>query len=435
MNKAVKSILIIALTVFWAGQVFAGGQQEGGESGNDRRELSAMVMQSRYFEGLQDMIAKLEEEENIVIDVQVVPDDQYLNLLKIKVNSGEATDLMDYNVPHIYDILAPEKYFADLSDEPWVDRLENPTLSTYDGKVYSYTFFSTRGFQAMIYNKEVFDELGLDTPTTVEEFDQVAETIKSAGITPILLASDAWVPQIWMTSGFSRALGSPEAVQDFSEKILTNEAEFTDYPELVAVVDNYLQAFEKGWINEDYLTLSIDGVYEKLGKGEGAMFYGGSALANNVESAFPEGEFGMFNMPVPYDERDVVSGIEFSTGFVVDKDSENLDLAKEVFRLWSTPEYANLYYKNQAGYPALEGVDGGEVPAYRQDLYDEYVVSGRMVSEMNRPLTPLGSLYGSTLWIYYQEAPGNENMDGYAVLERFQADVDKFMQEQQAPGW
>ena len=44
-----------------------------------------MIQQSRYYDGLQAMIDKLKEEENIIIDVQVVPDAESLNMLKMKV--------------------------------------------------------------------------------------------------------------------------------------------------------------------------------------------------------------------------------------------------------------------------------------------------------------------------------------------------------------
>ena len=48
-----------------------------------------MVQQSRYYDGLQKMIEKLEKEENIIVDVQVVPDAESLNMIKMKLNSGE----------------------------------------------------------------------------------------------------------------------------------------------------------------------------------------------------------------------------------------------------------------------------------------------------------------------------------------------------------
>ncbi|MGL1890968.1 MAG: ABC transporter substrate-binding protein [Spirochaetaceae bacterium] len=437
--KFTKLIMMFLMTMICS-SLFASGNNEkpaGTEKveKKQKRELTAMLLQSRNFDGLQEMIAKLEAEENIVIDLQVIPDDQYDNLLKIKVNSGVAPDIMDYNVPHIYDILDPDKHFEDLSDQPWVSKLVNPSLSEYNGKTYSYTFMSTAGYQAMIYNKDVFDKFGLEIPTTVAEFENVCNTLKAGGVTPMLLASDIWVPQIWMTAGYSRALGSTEAAQDFADKILTNQAKFTDYPQVVAAVDEYLSMFEKGWMNDDFITLNVDGVVQKLGTGAGAMFFGSLGLANNVEKAFPEGNFGMFNIPTSYDKKDVISGTVFSYGFVVNKDSKNKDLAKEVFNHFASPEYADIYFADRPGFPALTDTNGGELKDYAQKVYDDYVVTGKMVPEMNLFLNPLGALNGSTIWVYYQEAPVKGNMDGYQLLDRYQQDVNKFMTEQKAPGW
>ena len=65
------------------------------------------------------------------MDLQIVPDDQYNNLLQMKINSGEAPDMIDYNLPAIYGLIDPETYLADLSDEEWVGNLKNPDVVTH----------------------------------------------------------------------------------------------------------------------------------------------------------------------------------------------------------------------------------------------------------------------------------------------------------------
>ncbi|MDC7235552.1 MAG: extracellular solute-binding protein [Spirochaetales bacterium] len=434
MKITMKSIVAVVLLVVLSVPVFASGQSEG-EAGKKAREISAMVMQTRNYEGLQDMMTRMKEEENIAVDLQVVPDDQYLNLIKIKANSGEATDLMDYNAPHILDIFEPEKYLVDLTDQEWTKRLINKEMVSKNGKIYAYPFLSTSGYQAMIYNMDVFEANGVEVPTTPEEFEAVCEKLKAGGVTPILLASDAWVPQIWMTSGYSRVLGSDAAAEDFAEKLLSNKAKLTDYPELEAPLDHYLSMFEKGYMNDDYLTLNIDGVYGKLGKGEGAMFFGSLGLANSIELAFPEGNFGMFNMPTSYDSKDLISGGPFSPSFVVSKDADDLETVLEVLNIWARPDYASMYFKGRPGFPALDGVNGGDLPPYALDIYNKYVKGGKVVKEMNINLNALSSLNPSTLWVYYQEAPSKGNMTANDILVRWQNDIEKFMTEQKAPGW
>ena len=69
---------------------------------DDKVELTGMVQQSRWYSGLQNMVEKLEEEENISIEFEVVPDDQYDNLMKMRLNSHEAPDLIAYQFADLF---------------------------------------------------------------------------------------------------------------------------------------------------------------------------------------------------------------------------------------------------------------------------------------------------------------------------------------------
>ena len=97
-------------------------------------------------------------------------------------------------------------------------KVQAPELSTYNGKSYGFVFEASNGFRAMVYNKTVFEENGIEVPTTTEEMYAAADKLKAAGVTPFVLASDNWIPQIWMTSGFMRAIGVESEVQDMTEE-------------------------------------------------------------------------------------------------------------------------------------------------------------------------------------------------------------------------
>lgn len=97
-------------------------------------ELSAMVMQSRNYTGLQKMVAKLAEDEDITIDFQVIPDDQFDNILKMKVNSGEAPDIIAYNFPHLFAQIDPEEYLVPLTNEEWTSKLKTRVLARVTAK-------------------------------------------------------------------------------------------------------------------------------------------------------------------------------------------------------------------------------------------------------------------------------------------------------------
>ena len=100
MNFCKKLLCVAMSMVFVTASMCGCGSQGVASSGGNASqaegpvELSAMVMQSRNYTGLQKMVAKLAEDENITIDFQVIPDDQFDNILKMKVNSGEAPDII-----------------------------------------------------------------------------------------------------------------------------------------------------------------------------------------------------------------------------------------------------------------------------------------------------------------------------------------------------
>lgn len=436
MAKTLRGIISVTLCLVVAISVFACGIAD--EAPAQKVELTGIVQQSRWYSGFQDIVAKLAADENIVIDFQVVPDDQYDNLLKMKINSDEAPDLIAYQFADIFAAVNPDNFFLPLDGQAWTDRVIEPKLSEYNGKNYGFVFESSNGFQGMIYNVDAFEKNGItELPKTLDEFYAVCDTLKANNVIPIAMPSDIWVPQIWMTSGFSRALGTEEACLEFADSILTNKKKFSDYPQMAEVVDEYLELYKKGYINEDYLTVTYDEILGRLASGETAMIYGATEILTSIEESYPDANLSIFNVPVGYDKLDVIAYLPTSLGVAVSKNTKHIDTIEKIFDLWSSPEYGNLYFAKRPGFPNFEGVDGNQTamnPVIGQ-IYQDYFDKGKVVAQMNQYIDTLQPLFGNTLWVYFLEAPSKGNMDGAAVMDRFQQDVDKFMTEKKADGW
>ena len=107
---------------------------------------------------------------------------------------------------------------------------------------------------------------------------------------------------------------------------------------------------------------------------------------------------------------------------------------KKIFDLWATPEYLNLWFEDNAGFPAFEGADGGPMNEEVLSLYEKYSSEGKIVGEMNNYLNDIQPLYKTTLWVYYLDAPA-KGMTGEELLTQFQKDVNAYMKEKQAPGF
>lgn len=396
--------------------------------------VTALIQQSRNFEGLQKMIQKLEEEENIKIDAQIVPDDESLNMIKMKLNSGECPDIIDYNVPAVYDIIDPASNFADMTGEAWTDRLIIPeNVTAKDGKIYGFPFLSVPGLHGFIYNKEVFDKAGVEVPATWDELLAACEKIKESGTTPIFMPKDTWVPQILMTDNFAKILGA-DGCKDFADKILKNETKWSDVPEFAEVLDKYLELYQKGYVNSNFASATYDDAIAAVADGTAAMHFNGDFFATSVLEANPEAQIGMF--PISMKEgADVITENMSSAGFVAYKNSENLDVVKKIFDLWSTPEYANLYFADRPAFPAFQGVDGGKVPDYLAEINENYIKKGKAIPEFNYYVMTLNPLFESSLYVYYVDAPAKGTMDGKAVMEKFQKDYEQYMKDQGAEGF
>lgn len=400
------------------------------EDKKEKRTVSAMLVQSQNLPGLQAMFEKLEKEENIILDAQVIPDDQYTNMLQMKSASGDLPDIILNNAPHIFHILDPEKQLYDFSEEEWASKLKEPDITKMDGKIYAFPLKASSGMHAIIYNKDIFDEKNLQIPKTPEEFAKLCESLKADGIAPILVASDLWVPQIWMTSGFARAMGSEEAAEEMTQKVYSGEKKFSDYPELVSVIDDFLAMKKKGWMNDDVATLTWDDAWNRMSKREGAMIMGEGAMIGSQQATYPDTHFGVFNYPASFDDKDLISAAKFSSSFVANKNSKNIDTVKEIFNKFSTPEYGDLYFQDgNSGFPAFDGIDGGKMQQDIVDLYESHVKEHKDVKEMNLQWSKIEQLQGTYLWVYYSEALNKGNMDGKQILDKYNEDVIKFLKE------
>ncbi|MEG1457902.1 MAG: ABC transporter substrate-binding protein [Acetivibrio sp.] len=398
--------------------------------------ITALIQQSRNFDGLQQMIKKLEAEENIKIDAQIVPDDEALNIIKLKLNSGECPDIIDYNVPAIYDIIDPTTNFADLSDAAFTDRLIIPeNVTAKDGKIYGFPFLSVPGLHGFIYNQEVFEKIGVEVPKTWDELLTVCQTIKEKGdgVVPIFMPKDTWVPQIMMTDNFTKAIGA-DRVKEFSEKVMKNEMKWTDVPEFATVLDKYLDLYKKGYINDDFASATYDDAIAAVAEGKAAMHFNGDFFAASVLEANPDAKVGMFPMSMT-DGADFITENMSSAGFVVYKDSKNLDTVKKVFDLWSTPAYADLYFADRPAFPAYKDVNGGEIPSYLADINEQYIKTGKAQPEFNHYVMSLNPLFETSMYVYYVDAPAKGNIDGKGILEKFQKEFTQYMKDQGVSGF
>ncbi len=211
--------------------------------------------------------------------------------------------------------------------------------ATVDGKVVlvPHTADVTN---VLWYNVPLLAEHGITPPATWEELLAACDTLNEAGIIPIATGNkDLWAAGNWLSHIASRVVG-----EDVYDATLSAKGPFAT-PE-------WEQAF--GYIKElaDHkcVNASANAVDDNAGaqlffQGQAAMHPIGSWLVSWAIDEAPDLDFDFVNLPAmpagSAGDQDSVIGVE--TGFMVNANSENIDLATEFLALLNSPENAQAF--------------------------------------------------------------------------------------------
>ncbi|MRG60003.1 extracellular solute-binding protein [Agromyces sp. CFH 90414] len=220
-----------------------------------------------------------------------------------------------------------------------------------DGKTYAVPL-ATQTLQ-MFYNKQIFEEQGLEVPTTWDEFIEVNEKLLAAGVTPMALgAKDDWILPIFADIIGSARYGGSE----FEAQVLSGEKDFTD-PDYVASLQliTDLQKF----LTPDVVGVSYTDSQIQFTSGQAAQFPGGSFEIATFRNQAPDLEFGSYQVPLPEGAvLDAPVSPAYADGnFAVNSKSEHKEAAFELLNWLATPEFGQLVADELNQFSAIPGVE------------------------------------------------------------------------------
>lgn len=275
---------------------------------------------------------------NITLEVTKLPDDQYYTSLKTKLASGECPDIIlvqpKYAGANSVIGLAKAGYLAPLSDLSVLDKIgEAGTESfTYNNEVYGVPSGVT--ILGTYYNKDIFAANGLSVPQNWEEFLNVCETLKKAGVQPIVMGDkDMYVMQFGLYQlAASKVYPSNPAYDD---QLRTGDTKFTDEGTWDKVLEMYKTLYDNGYIASNSLGLGAQQAIQKFVDGEAAMTFDGSFNATAIQAdgaaAFERGYF-----PLPGNEKgeELYASMALGAGPAIYVDSKYVEECKKILNLW-----------------------------------------------------------------------------------------------------
>ncbi len=351
MKKLALVLVVVFVVLSLAGPVLS----EPRAYARQNITITQMASQGWIYQAEMDLGVKFEEETGIHVDYQIVPSDQYFNVLQTKLNTGEAPDIFggqsgktDLRIN--YDITANG---VDLSDEEWVIR-QDPLVTeqvSLDDKVYGMTLFDTQAVWIIVYNKDIFADLGLSVPTTYDEFKTVCQTIKDAGISPIYEPiSDGWHHVLWFPELGPRY---EQETPGLANSLNANETRLADNPTMLTVLQQLKEMYDLGFFGEFALSDANDDAPEFIANGEYAMSVQRTAFAKVVETEYgvPAETFGFFVMPLA--DNQVLNLNPAGPSKFIYSGSKNIDAAKEYLRFLARPENLQYMIDNTPEFTAL----------------------------------------------------------------------------------
>jgi len=351
------------------------------EAAGEPVTITYLASQDWIKDAEMELSEKFEEETGIHVDYQIIPADQYFNILTTKLNSGEGPDIFggQSGKSELQLTLNVEENALPLTDEEWVQRMNPLSVeqASLDDVVYGLTIWDTLGGSwVVVYNKDIFAENGLSIPTNYEEFSTVNQTLLDAGITPIYEpVADGWHQVLWFPE-----IGPvyEAATPGLSAALNANEITFAEDSTMQLALTQMQEMFDLGYFGDDALSNEFVNTENALASGEYAMTLNRFGLPDLIETAYPEtsaDSFGFFVMPLA--DNQIWNVNPGGPSKFIYSGSENVDAAKAYFDFLTRQENLQYMLDNEPQFVLLnfDGVEY-ELTPDQQAFVDTYTEQG-----------------------------------------------------------
>ncbi|MFC4554149.1 ABC transporter substrate-binding protein [Georgenia faecalis] len=286
---------------------------------------------------------------------------------------------------------------------------------TIDGKQYCVPLNVV--YWTMYYNKNIFDEHGLEVPTTWEELETVADTLVENDVVPFhqmnIIFEFVWFQALL-------AGHSPETY----EGLQTGEASYTD-PEVVEVMEQWGEMMDNGYFIDPGVSTDPQTL---LSTGEVAMAYFGTFFTGQLDSvgAVSGTDYGVFPVPNMNPDTETNQMILETGPLCVGAGAENEQAALDYSAWWMGEDAQGAWSSSRGDVsfnPKAEVADPELATLVEAVGNDEFQVQMRYLEATPLPVYTLSTeIFGDFV---------TNNPDPVPGLERLQAEAEAYWAEQE----
>jgi len=345
-----KTVFIVLLSLALVMTVFAGGGAQSGGAAAPKASaplvINYMIDKDTPFDGQQAVIDAIQRKLNIKTDVEIrAGGTEGDNIMKTRLATGDMSDIFFYNTGSLLQALNPERNIMDLSNEPFAAKLTDAfkRSASVNGRLYAIPGGSTMA-GAILYNKAIYNQLGLSVPHTWKDFIANCQKIQAAGKTAVLASlKDSWTSQLFILGDeYNVKAAEPNFATDYT----ANKAKYAS--DAVARRGFEKIADVRPFLNKDYMATTYDQACGMLANGDGAHWAILTAALSSINTNYPDkiNDIGVFGIPGD-DPNNHGLTVWISNGIYIYKNTKVPDLAKQWINFYVSDEGIAAYSNAQ----------------------------------------------------------------------------------------
>lgn len=333
MKAKMKWILGLSVAVLAACGNGETSDQGNGETGNNDGKIQLRFSSWDEVEDLDNQQAMVDRFNESQDEIEVTLEglgEEYDRVLATGMGAGDAPDIMYmWNYPQYYEGLEPLDSYIEAEGADFKENVY-PALwnnNQYDGTIYGMPIGYTS--HALYFNKDLFDEVGIDYPTsdwTMSQLRDAANEIAGLGDDTYGFVfpgkPDVYTFESYLWSNGTAYLNDEGTLDGYVNSPESIEA-FTFFQDMVKE--------ESAYPSEGYGT-------EEMASGKAGMYiYGAWGIDRMLEADI---NLGIVEIP-SFDGKGQSASVTNSSGLSISADSEHKDAAWEFIKYW-TSEEANI---------------------------------------------------------------------------------------------
>ena len=332
----------------------AGSEAAGDTAAAKSEDLSGTITFTIWDNNLNDfieqndMVGKFQETyPNADIEVEKIKDDgEYWNAMKMRASANQLPDVM-FN--KTFTLSRFKDYLVDLSDTEAAKNNELAAGYAVNGKILGIPM--TSGYEYVYYWKDMFQEAGVEVPTTWPEFVEVAKKLQDyyGKDNPDFMAIACGLKDEWPDYPFMEFMPALESGNGQNwNSMATQDAPFAEGTDINKAYHKVNELFTSGALGKDPLGLSKDQVTTLFSAKEAAITALGDWGLQDIQSGAEDtSQLGTFYLPTRDSESDPYNVIVQGDSFMgVTTHSQNPELAK-AFVEWF---YSDAWYPDYINY-------------------------------------------------------------------------------------